>query len=101
MISLSVEMSPTPHHRTQSRRKYGLESRIFPTMLRLGHLTTNGEILAEVHSLWGDWIEAIGEPQDTLSVPMLDAADELCLVQATSTCWLRCIHLNQIAQAAA
>jgi len=37
----------------------------------------NGKILGEVHWLWGRWIEATGETQDALFVPMLDACNDL------------------------
>jgi hypothetical protein len=37
----------------------------------------NGEFLGEVYWLWGRWIEAVGESEDALSVPMLDATDDM------------------------
>lgn len=37
----------------------------------------NGKILGEVYWLWGRWIEAVGETEDALFVPMLDAIDDM------------------------
>jgi hypothetical protein len=37
----------------------------------------NGQILGEVYWLWGRWIEVVGEVDDALFVPMLDATDDL------------------------
>jgi hypothetical protein len=37
----------------------------------------NGKALGEAYWLWGRWIRAIGETQDALFVPMLDAGDDL------------------------
>lgn len=37
----------------------------------------NGQALGESYTLWTQWIEAIGETEDALFVPMLDAADDL------------------------
>ncbi len=36
-----------------------------------------GKVLGEVYWLWGRWIEAVGETEDPLFVPMLDAHDDL------------------------
>lgn len=36
-----------------------------------------GQVLGEVYWLWGRWIEAVGETDDALFVPMLDAHDDL------------------------
>ncbi len=36
-----------------------------------------GQVLGEVYWLWGRWIEATGEAEDALFVPMLDANDDL------------------------
>lgn len=37
----------------------------------------NGKALGEAHWLWAHWIEAVGETQDAMFNPMLDACDEL------------------------
>jgi hypothetical protein len=37
----------------------------------------NGKALAEAYRLWGQWHEALPEPQDAIFTPMLDAADDL------------------------
>lgn len=37
----------------------------------------NGRFINEVYWLWGRWIEAVGEVEDALFVPMLDASDDL------------------------
>jgi hypothetical protein len=37
----------------------------------------NGKVIGEAHWLWARWIGAVGETQDALFVPMLDASDEL------------------------
>ncbi len=37
----------------------------------------NGNALGEAYWLWGRWIEAIGETEDALFAPMLDANDDL------------------------
>lgn len=36
-----------------------------------------GKVLKELYWLWGRWIEATGETEDALFVPMLDAHDDL------------------------
>jgi hypothetical protein len=37
----------------------------------------NGKALGEAYRLWARWIESIGETEDALFVPMLDANDDL------------------------
>lgn len=37
----------------------------------------NGKLLGEVYWLWRRWIEAVGEVEDALFVPMLDATDDM------------------------
>jgi len=37
----------------------------------------NGKFIDEVYWLWGRWIEAVGEVEDALFVPMLDATDDM------------------------
>src|SRR6266571_4594011 len=37
----------------------------------------NGRALGETYRLWSEWVGAVGDEEDTLFVPMLDAADDL------------------------
>lgn len=69
------EPDPPPSDLVSEKTWHGMKD--LPDDVAIRTSDHNGKILGEVYWLWGRWIEAVGEDQDAIFVPMLDAHDDL------------------------
>ena len=73
----SDEPDPLPSDLISEKTWHGIMD--LPDDVAIRTSDHRGQVLGEVYWLWGRWIEATGEAQDALFVPMLDAHDDLQL----------------------
>jgi hypothetical protein len=71
----STEPDPPPSDLIPEKTWHGIMD--LPDDVAIRTSDHNGQIPGEVYWLWGRWIEAVGEVDDALFVPMLDATDDL------------------------
>lgn len=71
----SDEPDPPPSDLIAQKAWHGIMN--LPDDVAIRTSDHNGQIIGEVYWLWGRWIEAVGEIDDALFVPMLDATDDL------------------------
>jgi hypothetical protein len=71
----SDEADPPPSDLVSKKTWHGIMDLADDVAIRTSD--HNGRVLGEVYWLWGRWIEAVGEIEDDLFVPMLDAHDDL------------------------
>lgn len=69
------EPDPPPSDLITKKTWYGIVN--LPDDVAIRTSNHNGKVLGEMYWLWGRWIEAVGEINDELFVPMLDACDDL------------------------
>ncbi len=71
----SDEPDPPPSDLILKKTWFGIMN--LPDDVAIRTSDHNGKFLGEVYWLWGRWIDATGEAEDALFVPMLDAHDDL------------------------
>ena len=71
----SDEPDPPPSDLISEKTWHGMMD--LPDDVAIRTSDHNGKLIGEVYWLWGRWIEAVGEVEDALFVPMLDATDDM------------------------
>jgi hypothetical protein len=71
----SDEPDPTPSDPISGKTWHGIMD--LPDDVAIRTSDHNGKLLGEVYWLWERWLEATGETEDAIFVPMLDAFDDL------------------------
>lgn len=71
----SDEPDPPPSDLVSEKTWHGIMN--LPDDVAIRTSDHRGQVLSEAYWLWGRWIEATGEVEDALFVPMLDAHDDL------------------------
>jgi hypothetical protein len=69
------EPDPPPSDLISKKTWFGIMN--LPDDVAVRTTDRNGKAIGEAHWLWARWIEATGDAQDALFVPMLDACDDL------------------------
>lgn len=71
----SDEPDPPPSDLIPEQTWHGIMD--LPDDVAIRTSNRNGQVLREIYWLWGRWVQAVGDTEDKLFAPMLDACDDL------------------------